>query len=147
MSKGALVGYIVDSARVTVRVVVDQQSVDLVRKQTNSIQMRLSNDRLRVIDGRITRELPAATDLLPSDALSNAAGGSIATNPQGQRLSLSSQFHFDIQPDDSAPVPYLGQRVEVLFDHGSEPLFKHCPLCVDSGKTRRCWPRAGCWLR
>jgi putative peptide zinc metalloprotease protein len=124
LTRGVLVGYIVDSTELAVRVVVDQQRVDLVRTQTYGIQMRLANDRLTIIEGEISRELPRATDLLPSGPLASAAGGSVVTNPQGQLRSLTSQFLFDIKPRTSAPIEFLGQPVEVRFDHGSAPMIE-----------------------
>jgi putative peptide zinc metalloprotease protein len=71
----------------------------------------------------VKREVPAATDELPSMALSTAGGGRIATDPQaeGQR-AFQTMFQFDLEILDDVSGDRIGQRVFVRFDHGWEPL-------------------------
>ena len=121
--RGAPVAYVVGDTATIVRVVVPQKDVDLVRYRLKDVRVRLS-DRLHVVHTAfVKREVPAATDELPSLALGITGGGVIATDPgaDGQR-AFRSLFQFDVQIDGGYSAERLGQRAYVRFDHGFEPL-------------------------
>ena len=75
------------------------------------------------VPSRIIRQVPAATDRLPSAALGSAGGGKIALDPRdGTGLKpLEEIFVLDLELPPSAAA-YPGRRIQVRFDHGSEPL-------------------------
>lgn len=121
--RGAPVAYIVSDSATTVRVVVPQDDVDLVRQRLRKVDVRLS-DQLEVVHhASIKREVPGATDELPSLALGIAGGGEIALDPgaDGPR-AFRSLFQFDVEIPAETAVHRLGQRAYVRFDHGWEPL-------------------------
>ena len=121
--RGAAVAFVVDDTVTTVRVVVPQKDVDLVRNRLKNITVLLS-DRMDVpYEASVKREAPAATDELPSMALSTGGGGAIAIDPgaEGQR-AFQSMFQFDLEIAGDFSSERLGQRVFVRFDHGWEPL-------------------------
>jgi len=121
--QGEQIAYVVQPGEATARVVVPQTEVDLVRAHPDRIEARLVNRLDAVVAATILREVPAATDELPSLALGSSGGGSVAVDPRRSDAAhaLHSLFQFDLLLD--APVPdYLGSRLFVRFDHGYQTL-------------------------
>ena len=123
--KGEVLGYVLGEVQPVVRVVVEQAVVDAVALSTQGIELRLANDVVRVLTGRIVRQVPAGGDEAPSRALVSPGGGRIAADPrdpQGRR-TLERIFQIDValnEPLDRANA--YGQRVFVRFDLRPEPL-------------------------
>ena len=122
--KGELVGYVTDFSTVTARVVVPQADVSLVRQRIEGVEVRLADRLDEALPGEILREVPAATNQLPSRALGMDGGGPFAVDPRDPEglSSLDTVFQFDVGLPEDAPVDYVGGRVYVRFDHGTEPL-------------------------
>jgi putative peptide zinc metalloprotease protein len=110
-----------------VRVIVAQGEVDLVRHNTQAVQLRLVSQPERALTGRIVREVPAGQDQLPSRAFSTQGGGAVVADPRdrdGMR-SLQRSFQFDIElpATEKRGAPALfGSRVFVRFEHAAAPL-------------------------
>lgn len=124
VSQGQLMGYVVNSAITTARVVVPQSDIALVRANTDAVEVRLSSRPRRALPASIRREVPAATNRLPSAALGAAGGGPLpvdATDPEGLRTP-QAVFQLELALLDEAGVRRIGERIYVRFDHGSEPL-------------------------
>jgi len=123
VARGEPVAYVVDGRITTVRVVVPQSEVDLIRHRLRDVSVRVSDQMQRTYKAVVKREVPAATNELPSMALSTGGGGRIATDPQaeGQR-AFQTMFQFDLEIPDDVSGDRIGQRVFVRFDHGWEPL-------------------------
>jgi putative peptide zinc metalloprotease protein len=121
--RGMPVAYVVNDSATIIRVVVPQEDVDLVRHDLVGVQVRLSDRPDLVLGANVKREVPGATDELPSLALGIAGGGSIATDPgaDGQR-AFQMLFQFDVQIAEETVDKRLGQRAYVRFDHEWEPL-------------------------
>jgi len=122
--KGDVLAYITNGAIKNARIAVTQKDINLVRGRTREIKVRLAGNLEQVISATIRREVPAATDQLPSRALGTAGGGRIAVDPLDESgiTSLDKVFQFDLALAEPASSEYFGQRVHVRFDHGSEPL-------------------------
>jgi putative peptide zinc metalloprotease protein len=123
LRQGEVVAYVVDLASVTARVVVTQQDVGLLRERTEAASVRLAHDLGQVLPSHITRQVPAASDRLPTRALGTSGGGPFAvdpTDPDGLR-TLEPIFQFDLSLPAGA-VQAAGERVHVRFDHGAEPV-------------------------
>ncbi|MCP3951699.1 MAG: HlyD family secretion protein, partial [Desulfobacterales bacterium] len=73
--KGELLGYIIGEHRPTVRGVVTQADIGLVRKRITRVQVRLAEDPATLLQARIERIAPAADHNLPSAALGIGGGG------------------------------------------------------------------------
>jgi len=123
LRKGELLGYVLDLSTVTARVVVTQADVDLVRRRTESVSARLV-ENLTETPARILREVPQASDRLPSNLLGTVGGGQIAIDPRLQEgnTALQTLFQFDIELLPEESLATVGGRVHVRFDHGKEPL-------------------------
>ena len=121
--QGQAVAYVVDLRSATARVVVRQEDVALLRERTLGASVRLAHDLGRVLPGRIARQVPAATDRLPTRALGSAGGGPFAVDPldpDGLR-TLERVFQFELALPEGT-IPVAGERVYVRFEHGAEPI-------------------------
>ncbi len=124
LRQGAVVGYIVDPSLLTVRTVVSQLDVDLVRSPEERVTVRPADRLDRIVEARIVRSVPAASDELPSIALSRQGGGTIANDPfaRAGNVAFERYFQFELSLSDAGLVGAVGERVYVRFDHGTAPL-------------------------
>lgn len=107
-----------------VRVIVPQGDIDLIRGREGGVGLRFADSPDRIRPARVSAQVPASVDTLPSRALARGAGGPIPvdpTDPEGLR-PLNDVFQLDLRlaaPDVDVAV---GQRAFVRFDHGPEPV-------------------------
>ncbi|ULX56238.1 PqqD family peptide modification chaperone [Ectothiorhodosinus mongolicus] len=125
--RGDIMGYVVDPERFTLMVVVPQRDANRVREDLRKVSLQAADTPGRLHSARLVREVPAATDELPSMALSLQGGGRIGVNPQpdseGMPRALQQLFVLELTLDDPEPISaFLGQRVHVRFAHSPEPL-------------------------
>ncbi len=124
VKRGETVAYVSSTAAVRARAVVAQDDFGLVRRNTKKVELRMAGSLGDVFPAVISREVPAASDTLPSKALGTGGGGKLAVDPtdeSGMR-TLESLFQVELELADDFPARYYGQRVYVRFDHGAEPL-------------------------
>lgn len=120
--RGAELGYVLTPGSVQVRAVVAQQNVALVREHTHSAEVWLTEGR-EAVPARPGREIPAATDALPSAALGDRGGGPIPTDPKDDKGLTTIEPLFLVDLDlPGEPLTRVGSRVKVRFDHGFEPM-------------------------
>lgn len=126
VQRGDLLGYVLNNAVDTARVVVEQADIDLVRHRTRGVRVRFPEDLGRTAPARLLREVPAATDELPGRALTQEGGGPIAVDPRDffGIKSFQKVFLFDVELPPATDLRGVGCRVHVRFDHGSEPLIR-----------------------
>ncbi len=124
LKQGELVGYVLGPTIDTARVVIPQADATRVRERTQKVELRLSRQLGQVLPAFIRREIPGASNQLPSAALGSAGGGRFAvdpSDPDGLR-TLDHFFQIELSFAQAIPVAEIGGRVYVLIDHGSEPL-------------------------
>ena len=124
LKQGDPIAYVIDFNGVSVRAVVPQNSIGMVRKQTHDVEIRLEGMMHERIPSSIEREIPAATYRLPSKALGQDGGGKIQTDPfdeEGVRTK-DQYFQFELAFPHSSRSQHIGKRVYVRFTHGYEPL-------------------------
>jgi putative peptide zinc metalloprotease protein len=123
LKKGQLIGFVVSPSEATVRVLVSQDDVDLVRSRTTAVEVKLAGRVGDTLPATVRREVPAASSRLPNPALSTSGGGLIATDPRqpDTPTALGRWFEFELELPGK-PTHALGQRVYVRFEHGWEPL-------------------------
>lgn len=126
LRRGEVIGYVITFDPLIVRVAVPPESVDLVRNRTQRIDVRIAEQVETVYPATIFAEIPAATNLLPSLALSTEGGGEIALDPSRgggeEARAFERYFLFDLAVDiQDAPVG-VGGRVYVRFTHDPEPV-------------------------
>jgi putative peptide zinc metalloprotease protein len=128
LQRGEVLGFVARSNRATVRVLIPQERIYLVRQRTNEISVRAADRVDQELPASIAREVPRASQDLPSAALSFEGGGEIAINPNqrregaGQLSAFESWFQLDIEIDRAEDEIGLGERVYARFQHGHERL-------------------------
>ncbi|MCH7599523.1 MAG: peptidase M50 [Myxococcales bacterium] len=122
--KGELIGYVLGEKIDSVRVVLPQADAALVRGRTENVEVRLQSRVDEVLAARIRREIPGATNRLPSRALGSGGGGRIAVNPADPEglETLEPVFQLDLTLVESRSIREIGGRAHVRLDHGTEPL-------------------------
>jgi putative peptide zinc metalloprotease protein len=122
--KGESIGYTLNPANVTVKAVVDQDDIDLVRLHTRSVEIRRADDFDNVLKTKVSRQVPAATDQLPSAALTTEGGGKVAIDPSSKESikSFEKVFLVDLELPVQSDHYYVGSRVYVKFNHEWQPL-------------------------
>lgn len=122
--RGEVLAYVMDSAATSVRVVVAQAEENMVSKLTRRVEIRPAGGIGNPILAQIKREVPAATDELPSMTLSLQGGGKIGLDPSksGDGKALEKLFVLDLDLAAGAPATYIGGRIYVRFEHQPEPL-------------------------
>ena len=122
--RGEVLAYVSDSAAKRVRVVVAQAEGTIVSTLSRKVEIRPAGDIGKPILAQIVREVPAATDELPSMTLSLQGGGKIGMDPDkaSEAKTLERLFVIDLDITEGAPVNFIGGRVYVRFEHPSEPL-------------------------
>ena len=123
VTKGQLVGYVLEPIKLTVRVVVLQEDISMVMQNTRNVEVMLSSWGAEPISANIRRIVPGASSKLPTPALGSAGGGSIAVNPQDKQgvTTFQQVFQLELELPEKIRSDYLGSRVYVRFDHGFEP--------------------------
>ncbi len=124
VKKGELLGYIINDHRPTVRAVVRQEDMGLVRKQLRQVRVRLAEQTAIISPASVQRIVPAAITTLPSPALGVNNGGNILvdpSDPEGLRV-MDTIFQVDISLSETVKNVHVGQRVYVRFEHGTMPL-------------------------
>jgi putative peptide zinc metalloprotease protein len=122
--RGDVLGYVLFQQSRIARVVVTQDDIDLVRTRLDRVDVKLANKLSASYEAHIVREVPAASDSLPSKAFTEAGGGRFVADPRdaNQVKTLQRTFQFDLELPMEAANTNFGSRVLVRFDHGSEPL-------------------------
>jgi putative peptide zinc metalloprotease protein len=124
VKKGDLLGYILPDRHSTVRTVVSQSNIGLVRERVTGVWVRLAEQPAKTLKAGIERIFPAADLNLPAVALGTAGGGNIpvdTSDPEGLR-ALESHFQLDLSLPKEAKLPHVGGRVYVRFEHGRMPV-------------------------
>lgn len=124
VQRGEVLAYVTDSAATTVRVVVPQSEGGLVARRTLRVEIRPADRIAKPIEARIQREVPAATDELPSMTLSLQGGGKIGLDPRksGDAKAVEKLFVLDLELPQGEQANYFGGRIYVRFEHEPEPL-------------------------
>jgi putative peptide zinc metalloprotease protein len=124
VKQGDPVAYVINYDEVSVRVVVPQDAIGLVRQNVEQVELRFVGQIDQSYQSHITREIPAATYRLPSKALAQQGGGVIQTDPfDADGVQTRDQyFQFEVAMPKELKAEHVGQRVYVKFQHGFEPL-------------------------
>jgi len=95
-----------------------------VRGRNRNIEVRLAERVGEPMQAELVRQVPAATEQLPSTALGTQGGGSVPVDPGDQRgvKALEKLFQLELALPQAAQNAKFGGRVYVRFDHGWEPV-------------------------
>jgi putative peptide zinc metalloprotease protein len=123
VSKGQLVGYVVEPKELVARVALLQDDIAMVRQHTRSVEVMLAAWGSDPVPAQVRREVPGASAKLPTAALGSSGGGSIAVDPRDNQgiTTLKQVFQLELSLPGEVRSDYLGARVFVRFNHGYEP--------------------------
>lgn len=124
VKRGDVLAHVVDLSTITVRTVVDQNDIDLIRHEIRAVQVRLAERLAEPMAAMVKRLVPAASEDLPSAALGSEGGGQVPLDPhdsKGQK-ALKKLFQVDLELPVQHGVLNVGGRVYVRFDHGWDSL-------------------------
>lgn len=125
VKKGQLVGFVIDASdRLTARAMVGQNDVALVRERTRGVDVIPVHWEGRSARTSIIREVPGGLKALPTPALGTMGGGSIPIDPRDSKgvTALDRYFEYEVVLPADDDRAFIGQRVMVRFDHGTEPI-------------------------
>ena len=124
LHQGEVIAHVVDLQILTVRTIVPQSDIDLVRQMHERAQVRLAEGLNVPLQAVVSRVVPAALDELPSRALGTEGGGVLAVDPTDREGTKTMQkfFQIDLRLTDHAGVINAGGRVYVRFSHDWAPL-------------------------
>ena len=126
LPRGERVGFVADLNKVLIRAVAGQDlAATLVEHAQKQLEIRVKGCPDVMIEGRIEKIFPAGKEVLPSQALGYAVGGSIATHAQDLRGIRSAEKFFEVRigPDPDSDVRLLtGQRVVARIRLPSKPI-------------------------
>lgn len=123
VTKGQLVGYVVEPKELLARVALAQEDIAMVRQSTRSVEVMLAAWGSDPVVAQVRREVPGASPKLPTAALGSSGGGSIAVDPRDKQgiTTLRQVFQLELTLPAGVRSDYLGARVFVRFNHGFEP--------------------------
>lgn len=121
--QGQVLGYVVGQVQPTLRAIVGQDAIGLVRSDAGSIRARLSERTDHLLPLRMVRTVPAASRRLPSAVLGTAGGGGVPVDPADAsgRTALTQVFEVELALPPGVQA-HPGARARVRFDHSAAPL-------------------------
>lgn len=123
LQKGDEIGVLLNDSKTTIRTLIPQESIELVRNGTREVRVSPAYVAADRFPGEITQISSKATLAAPSAALSVQAGGPLPTDPadpDNQRL-LRSMYELEITVEPTERLP-IGSRVTLLYDLHPEPI-------------------------
>jgi len=126
LHRGEQVGLVADLDEVLIRAIAGQDIIAMfLEKAYRDVEIRVKGRPDVMLTGKIEKIFPAGHEILPSEALGYAVGGSTPTvsqDPHGTRAA-ERFFEIRIRPDQVSSVRLLtGQRVVVRIRMSSKPL-------------------------
>jgi putative peptide zinc metalloprotease protein len=130
VQRGEVMAYVLEPGPSVVRAVVHQEDVDRVRAATRAVAVKPADRIADTFEARVVREVPGASERLPSLALAVAGGGLFEVDPrslvdpkeEASPRAVTPVFQFDLEVPAQGRLDALGLRVYVRFDHRPEPL-------------------------
>ena len=120
LRKGTVVAHVVPRSGTTVRAMVRNEDVALVRESVQAVSVALPITGADPLQASLVQIVPKATRHLASPAMSMEAGGSIEVQPglAKQVQAVQPRFAVDLKLNTTMSSP-VGARALAVFDHGS----------------------------
>ena len=122
LPQGEVLAQVLPEHAALIRVLVHNQDITLVRERLAGIQVQLPQGGPAQA-AALLQATPRASTALPTRALGDGAGGSIALDPADStgRTAREPFFQFDLKLTGGSAQAPVGARVLVTFAHGSAP--------------------------
>jgi putative peptide zinc metalloprotease protein len=125
LRRGEPIGVVASLDRVQIRATAGQDLAGLMEQAYEQLDIRVKGRPEAMLRGKIEKILPAGQEVLPSQALGYAVGGSMPTllqDPNGVRTA-EKFFEILITPSPDSPVRLLcGQRIIARIQMPAKPL-------------------------
>ena len=123
IQKGLVLGYVLNKDIIKVRAAIPEPAAALVRERLKSVQVRTADHVDQAIIASMVMDTPAVTRTLPSPAMGDRGGGRYVTDPADENGLTTTEplVLIDLNLPSTA-LERVGARVNVRFDHGSEPI-------------------------
>ncbi len=119
VAQGDLIAQVLPDAPPLVRVLVRNVDIALVRERPGTIAVQLSHADGAALSAVLDSAVPQASAHLPTAALGDAAGGSIALDPSDVSGKTAREPHFQLDLKlDTGVRAHVGARAWVTFAHG-----------------------------
>lgn len=120
--QGDTLGYVIADAPPIVRVAVPESAMGHVRERTRAVEARVPQWPGRTLRAVVERELPRASDRLPSPALGTRGGGHLEVDAADASRSRAPVYQLDLALIEPEAPLFAGSRVHVRFVHAPEPV-------------------------
>lgn len=123
VKRGDLIGYVITDNNITVRGMIPESEIELVRGYVVAMHALKSSDLSIALTPSSWSVFPAATRDPVSQILTEAAGGKVTMDPSAKDSPKSLQQYFIVALKfDSLPVTYVEERIHLQFEHPPEAI-------------------------
>ena len=126
LQRGQSIGFIASLDDVIIRATAGQKvAAMLIEQSDKNVEFRVKGQPKLLMTGKIEQIFPSGHELLPSEALGYAVGGSMPTVPQDPQGTKSAEMFFEIRikPNADSSIRLLtGQRVVARIRMHPKPL-------------------------
>jgi putative peptide zinc metalloprotease protein len=126
LRRGQQIGFVADLDETIIRATAGQEVAAMLLEQAyKQVEIRVKGRPASMLTGQIEKISPAGQEVLPSEALGYAVGGTMPTVSQDPRETRSAEMFFEIRirPEPNSTVRLLtGQRVVVRTRMPSKPI-------------------------
>jgi putative peptide zinc metalloprotease protein len=120
LPQGQVVAHVLPAGAPLLRAMVRNEDIALVREQPGPIRVTLAHAGGKALDATLEAGSPQASATLPTAALGESAGGSIALDPADRegRTAREPRFQVDLRLP-AGSTAHVGARGLVVFGHGN----------------------------
>jgi putative peptide zinc metalloprotease protein len=123
VKRGELIGYVITNNDITVRGMIPESEIELVRGNVVAVHALKSSDLSTELTPASWSVFPAATRDPVSQILTEAAGGKVVMNPSSPDSPQALQQYFIVALKfDRLPVTYVEERLHLQFEHPPEAI-------------------------
>lgn len=121
LNRGDLIGYVITNQNISVRGMIPESDIELVRERTIAMNARQTSDLATKHIPLSWFYFPAATKEPVSELLTQAAGGKIIMDPSSTTTPQSLGRYFIVALKfEYFPSTYVEERIHLQFEHPPE---------------------------
>jgi putative peptide zinc metalloprotease protein len=121
--RGDLIGYVITDNDITVRGMIPESDIELVREHVTALHARKASDLSIALTPASWYVFPAATKEAVSEILTEAAGGDIVMDPAASDSPQALRRYFIVALEfDRLPATHVDERIYLQFEHPPEAI-------------------------
>lgn len=121
--RGDLIGYVITDNDITVRGMIPEADIELVREHVTTIHARKASDLSIELTPASWHVFPAATKEPVSEILTEAAGGEVVMDTGASDSPQSLRRYFIVALEfDHLPATHVDERIYLQFEHPPEAI-------------------------